>query len=42
MTRVTVPHAGEVRLVFRWTPERALDVLSGAPASDCPRFGARS
>jgi hypothetical protein len=42
MTRVTVPHTGEVRLVFRWTPERALDVLSGAPASDCPRFGARS
>jgi hypothetical protein len=42
MTPVTVPHAGELWLVFRWTREQAIDVLSGAPASDCPRFGARS
>ena len=37
MTRLTVPRAGRVRLVFSWSPERALDVVAGRPASDCPR-----
>jgi hypothetical protein len=41
MTRLTVPRAGRVTLVFRWSPERALDVIAGAPASDCPRYGSR-
>ena len=36
MTRLTVPRAGRVTLVFSWTPERALDVIAGTPASDCP------
>jgi hypothetical protein len=36
MTRLTVPRAGRVRLAFRWTPEAALDVVTGTPASDCP------
>jgi hypothetical protein len=27
---------GRVMLVFRWTPERALDVVAGAPAPACP------
>ena len=36
MTRLTVPRPGRVMLVFRWTPERALDVVAGAPASACP------
>jgi hypothetical protein len=42
MIRLTVPSAGRVRLVFSWTPERALDVIAGAPASDCPRYRAPS
>jgi hypothetical protein len=37
MTRLAVPRAGRVTLGFRWTAERALDVVAGAPASDCPR-----
>jgi hypothetical protein len=37
MTRVAVPRAGRVSLVVRWTPERALDVVAGTPASDCGR-----
>ena len=36
MTRLAVPRAGRVTLVFRWTAERALDVVAGTPASDCP------
>jgi hypothetical protein len=41
MTHLTLPHAGRVQLVFSWTPERALDVIAGTPASDCPRHRAR-
>jgi hypothetical protein len=37
MTRLILPRAGRVLLAFRWSPERALDVVSGAPASDCVR-----
>jgi hypothetical protein len=37
MTRLTVPRAGRVTLVFSWSAERAFDVVAGAPASDCPR-----
>ena len=37
MTRLTVPRAGRVKLAFNWTPERALDVIAGSPASDCRR-----
>ena len=37
MTRLTVTRAAHVTLVFSWSPERALDVIAGAPASDCPR-----
>ena len=37
MTRLTVPRAGRVTLAFSWTPERALDVIAGSPASDCRR-----
>ena len=40
MTRLAVPRAGRVTLGFRWTAERALDVVAGAPASDCPRGAA--
>jgi hypothetical protein len=36
MTRLIVRRAGRVQLVFRWTLERALDVVLGGPASDCP------
>jgi hypothetical protein len=36
MTSLTVPRAGRVTLVFDWTPDRALDVVAGAGASDCP------
>jgi hypothetical protein len=37
MTRLAVPRAGPVTLVVSWTPERALDVVAGTPASDCGR-----
>jgi hypothetical protein len=37
MTRLAVPRAGRVTLVVRWSAERALDVVAGAPASDCRR-----
>jgi hypothetical protein len=37
MTRLAVPRAGRVKLAFNWTPERALDVIAGSPASDCRR-----
>jgi hypothetical protein len=36
MTRLIVRRPGRTQLAFRWTPERALDVVLGAPASDCP------
>jgi hypothetical protein len=42
MTRLTAPRAGRVGLAFSWTPERALDVIAGTPASDCPLHRARS
>jgi hypothetical protein len=42
MTRLTVPRPGRVRLVFTWTPERALDVIAGGQASECPRHRAGS
>jgi hypothetical protein len=42
MTRLTVPRAGRVKLVFSWTPERALDVIAGTSASDCLRYRGRS
>jgi hypothetical protein len=39
MTRLVVPHAGHVMMAFSWSAERALDVVAGAPASDCVRAG---
>jgi hypothetical protein len=37
MTRLTVLRAGRVALAFDWSPERALDVIAGSPASECLR-----
>jgi hypothetical protein len=42
MTRLIARRAGRMRLVFHWTPEGALDVVLGAPASDCPALPSRS
>jgi hypothetical protein len=42
MTRLAVPRAGRVTLIFKWTAERALDVVAGRPASDCRRYRAGS
>jgi hypothetical protein len=42
MTRLTVPHAGVVRLSFRWSLHRALHVLDGSLSSNCSaRSGVR-
>jgi len=35
MTRLMIPRAGRVTLAFTWSPDRALDVIAGIPASDC-------